>query len=543
MAAVEVEIVGLSDELQANVEAYLDLKKRGEDEALSEAAIRRLFAGADEAIRAALRPFGYYDPRIDGSLEAVEDGWFAHFEIDPGPHVVGRATVDLDAVTLTQAGHDHPVVTMDSGSLRVAAEEQSLVVYVGLDLAPQGWLEASMRAGREGPDAPVGGSIRGSVSGLDFLTLLFPGLLDVTGEMVLDLELDGTVSAPTYTGQISLVDGAAGVVATGITLEDLGVRVEGDSGTVNISGRARSGEGVVTLSGAASWSDGEPHGRFTLGGERFRFVGLPAVQVDASPDLALDVSGRDLELTGEVRIDRARIEPVDLTQALSTSPDEIVVGETPPEPERWRVSSRIAVTLGDDVRIDAYGLKGAIRGSLHIVDLPGKPATGNGELSIEDGFFNAFGQSLDIERGRLAFGGGPLGNPALDIRAVRRFETETAGVEVRSPAADPQITVFSDPPRPRQYALAMLVMGSAPVELGRPSDTLAYGSSSDRLDQSFRLGGAAGGLPTSLKTYLSPDFYLGYLEQINLRWRVSRRFTIEVSRGVETRLGIVYSRR
>ena len=89
----------------------------------------------------------------------------------------------------------------------------------------------------------------------------------------------------------------------------------------------------------------------------------------------------------------------------------------------------------------------------------------------------------------------------------------------------------------------MLVMGAAPVELGRPSDTLAYGSPSEQLDQSFGLGGAAGGLPSSLGTYLSPDFYMGYLEQINLRWRVSRRFTIEVSRGVETRIGIVYSRR
>jgi translocation and assembly module TamB len=457
--------------------------------------------------------------------------------------LVGQATVDLEAVTLTQSGHDDPIVKLNTGTARLSVEEDLLAMDLGLDLAPQGRLEAHVQAGREGPDSPVNGSIRGSLSGLDFLTLLFPGLLDVTGELVMDLELDGTVAAPSYAGHISLVDGAAGVIAAGITLEDMALDLHGDAGGVNLSGHARSGEGQVTLSGSASWSDGEPRGRFELNGERFRCVGLPAVRVDASPDLELVLSGRDLELTGQVRIDSARIEPVDLSQAVSTSPDEIIVGETPPEPERWRVSSRIAVTLGDDITIDGYGLKGSIRGSLEIVDLPGKPAAGTGELAIEDGFFKAYGRSLDIERGRLSFGGGPLGNPALDIRAVRRFETVTAGVEVRGPATDPQITVFSDPPRPRQYALAMLVMGAAPVELGRPSDTLAYGSPSEQLDQSFGLGGAAGGLPSSLGTYLSPDFYMGYLEQINLRWRVSRRFTIEVSRGVETRLGIVYSRR
>jgi translocation and assembly module TamB len=454
---------------------------------------------------------------------------------------VGQATVELEAVTVTQVGQDHAIVTLNTGTARLSADEDQLAMDLGLDLAPQGRLEAHVQAGRGGPDSPIDGSIKGSLSGLDFLTLLFPGLLDVTGELVMDLELDGTVAAPSYAGHISLVDGTAGVVATGITLEDMGFDLHGDRGAVKVTGRARSGEGQVTLSGSVSWPEGEPRGRFELDGERFRFVGLPAVHVDASPDLELVISGRDLELTGEVHIDSASIEPVDLSQAVSTSPDEVIVGETPPEPERWRVSSRITVTLGDDIKIDAYGLKGSVRGSLEIVDLPGRPAAGTGELAIEDGIFKAYGQSLDIERGRLSFGGGPLDNPALDIRAVRRFETVTAGVDVRGPATDLQITVFSDPPGSRQYALAMLVMGAAPVELGRPSDTLAYGSPSEQLDQSVGLGG--GGLPSSLGTYLSPDFYMGYLEQINLRWRVSRRWTIEISRGVETRLGIVYSRR
>jgi len=457
--------------------------------------------------------------------------------------VVGQAEIDLEAVTVTQAGKDYAIARLNTGAIRVSAEEDLVAVNVGLDLEPQGRLEAQVQAGREGPDSPLSGSIRGSLSGLDFLTLMFPGLLDVTGELVMDLELGGTVAAPSYTGQISLVDGTAEVVATGVTLEDMGVDIHGGGRTVNVSGRARSGEGHVTLSGSANWSEGEPRGRFKLNGERFSFVDLPEVNIDASPNLELVITGRDVELTGDVQIDSARIEPVDLSQAVSTSPDEVIVGETPPELERWRVSSRISVILGDDIKIDAYGFKGSLRGSLEIVDLPGSPATGTGELAIEDGVFKAFGKSLDIERGRLAFGGGPLNSPTLDIRAVRRFETVTAGVDVSGPATDPQIIVFSDPPGPRQYALAMLVMGAAPVELGRPSDTFAYGSSSEQMDQSFGFGGAGGGLSSSLNTYLSPDFYMGYLEQINLKWRVSRRWTVEISRGVETRLGVVYSRR
>ena len=88
LAAVEVEINGLSDELLLNVEAHLHLKKRGQEEEFSEPAIRRLYAGADKAISRALRPFGYYDPQIDSQLLVVDTGWLARFEIDPGHQVI-----------------------------------------------------------------------------------------------------------------------------------------------------------------------------------------------------------------------------------------------------------------------------------------------------------------------------------------------------------------------------------------------------------------------------------------------------------------------
>jgi translocation and assembly module TamA len=85
-AAVRVEIQGVSDELLSNVEAYLELKRRTGEE-LSEARLRLLFAEAEDDIRQALRPFGYYAPEIRSRLEPTEGGWVAHFEIAPGDAV------------------------------------------------------------------------------------------------------------------------------------------------------------------------------------------------------------------------------------------------------------------------------------------------------------------------------------------------------------------------------------------------------------------------------------------------------------------------
>lgn len=67
--AIQVELEGpLSDELRQNVEAFLALKRRGEQEKLPDAVVRRLYGKAEQNIRQALRPFGYYQPRVSGRL-------------------------------------------------------------------------------------------------------------------------------------------------------------------------------------------------------------------------------------------------------------------------------------------------------------------------------------------------------------------------------------------------------------------------------------------------------------------------------------------
>ncbi len=48
LAAITVEITNLPEELRANVAAHLDLERRGSDEDLSDAVVRRLFADAED---------------------------------------------------------------------------------------------------------------------------------------------------------------------------------------------------------------------------------------------------------------------------------------------------------------------------------------------------------------------------------------------------------------------------------------------------------------------------------------------------------------
>lgn len=87
-AQVRVEISGVDGEIEANIRAALDLVRHGGREDLSEAAVRRLHARARGQVREAIRPFGFYRPRIESTLERRNGEWRAVFQVDPGQPVL-----------------------------------------------------------------------------------------------------------------------------------------------------------------------------------------------------------------------------------------------------------------------------------------------------------------------------------------------------------------------------------------------------------------------------------------------------------------------
>lgn len=101
---LRVEITGIEGRLLENVRAFLSildpledeggvlgtvtetigLSEEEDEEPLTEYRIRQLHEQAAEEIRMALRPFGYYDARVDASLEKIEGEWVATYRVDPG---------------------------------------------------------------------------------------------------------------------------------------------------------------------------------------------------------------------------------------------------------------------------------------------------------------------------------------------------------------------------------------------------------------------------------------------------------------------------
>ena len=94
---VEVTVKGIEDPLYKNVLARLTINLQKDNERLHANAVRRLHRQADEEIRSALAPFGYYNPVIKGTLSKDKDGgWTVVYTIDQGPPVmVQEVSIEL----------------------------------------------------------------------------------------------------------------------------------------------------------------------------------------------------------------------------------------------------------------------------------------------------------------------------------------------------------------------------------------------------------------------------------------------------------------
>jgi translocation and assembly module TamA len=95
-AGVDVEIDGLPEEQRDAVRAVLALGQY-EKRDISRAELRSAFKDADEEIKQALEPFGYYDGKVDKQLTGdAESGWKAKFVVKPGaPAIVKNSRVEV----------------------------------------------------------------------------------------------------------------------------------------------------------------------------------------------------------------------------------------------------------------------------------------------------------------------------------------------------------------------------------------------------------------------------------------------------------------
>jgi translocation and assembly module TamA len=138
---VQVTIDGIGGELADNVRAMLSIVQDYQKKKPPERAVERMNLRAPDEIRAALQPFGYYDPRIDTRLTARNGGWHVIYRIAPGPPtLIGKLDVRVEG-----PGRDNAAIRRALKSSRLVAG-QRLIQSRYADLK-QALLKAAQSAG------------------------------------------------------------------------------------------------------------------------------------------------------------------------------------------------------------------------------------------------------------------------------------------------------------------------------------------------------------------------------------------------------------
>lgn len=115
---IRIEIRGIEGEIEEAVRANLELQQYANRDA-TPAQVRRLFNRADEQIRAALEPFGYYNAVVHGNLELTDKGYRASFQVEPGE----RVRVVKSGVRVLGPAQDDPAIQAAVQAFKPALNE------------------------------------------------------------------------------------------------------------------------------------------------------------------------------------------------------------------------------------------------------------------------------------------------------------------------------------------------------------------------------------------------------------------------------------
>lgn len=424
-------------------------------------------------------------------------------------------------------------------------------------------------------DSTIGGRISVHWPDLAFLALLSPALGDVAGTVDVDLTIGGTVEEPSVDGRAAWNDGRISVPAWGLVIEQVSANATSPDGrALAFQATGKAGDGTLELTGSTALDPqaGWPT-RLKLSGDSIRAVQLADAEIYASPDLDVYAELPQIRVTGTVHVPRAAIELSSLpAQAVSPSPDTVLHGQDT-EAEEMRplqLTTDLLLTFGDDVRYSGLNLATNVTGQLRLNADPGRSATATGTLTL-NGTYNAYGQTLQLERGELLFSG-PMDDPGLAVRAVRQIESTTGGaepirvgVELAGTVKAPRTRVFSTPSMSEADALSYLLLGRPVTGSGsEETATLQTAAISMGLNQALpavqRLGETlrldelsvqstdtdAGALMAGKN--VSPRVYIRYsyglfnrIGGLLVRFKLNERLSLETRSGDQKSMDLLYT--
>ncbi|MDQ2823638.1 MAG: translocation/assembly module TamB domain-containing protein [Pseudomonadota bacterium] len=500
-------------------------------------------------------------PALNGNLRVYRES---------GDLVVGSDTPVILGLTKLEARAD-----VTSGALRMQFDvDGTRLGQARVDATAQ------MINGRLNNDSPLRFTANANMGSIAWMAPLAgtPGL-ELDGALKLALAGAGTVGTPTLNGNLNGDGMTVRWAEQGLRLRNGQLRAELAGDQLLLQRLAFDGaSGNALASGNVRFSNGEATANLKLVANKLEVLSRPDRTLIVSGESTLIRDAKTFALDGKFKADRALLELAPLGRP-TISDDVVILGRTNMAPQKAEPSKPLAVDvsvdLGDDFHLRGMGADAYLAGTARVRMSGGRPPRVNGNISINNGTYAAYGQKLTIERGLVTFSG-PYDNPALNILAVRKRPegeqlTETnveAGVEVRGTALAPSAKLVSTPTVTDSEKLSWLVLGhgmegntgneagvlsaAAGALLGGAGGT---GGIQSKIANSLGLDelgvSQAAGLESTVVTVgkrISNRLYVTFEQGaatasslVKVRYKINPRLSVQVQTGTNTALDLLYS--
>ena len=487
----------------------------------------------------------------------------------------GRVTVRAqDISTKYRMDLSDLKVGFNSVQLSFANAKDSIEGNWKIDIKDNGDIEGSLRMSDLFNTRTVDGALKFvAVDATLVNSFLSPGE-SAEGQWFGNLRFAGTLEEPLIYGRTGLFN--AKLDSTKLPFEmlpsDIKLTFNGNSST--LEGHLKTPQGEVALNGSADWRTiGEGKAIVTTKGSNLRVTLPPDIEFDLTTDVTCEASSDLIKLDGAISIPWAKVSVSKLPASAVDVSDDVVRLDRPRAKKKAAgkpipIESNLRIHIGDDVRVEAMGLKARLTGNLNVIQDNGTLGL-TGQISVPTGSFKAYGQDLLVRRGEFHFVGA-VANPLLDLEAIRNPDRTAddviAGIRVTGSVDSPQVAVFPDPAKSETEALSYLIRGegldpsgdsdntmitSALINLGLSQGSHVFESLGDAVGISglgFETEGVGDSSQLVVSGYVLPGLKVKYgvgifdsLATLTLRYRVIPRLYVEAVSGVDQALDLLYS--
>ena len=409
---------------------------------------------------------------------------------------------------------------------------------------------------------------------LAFLQPLLQQNSELAGMLNSDLRFSGDLTQPDINGKLALSGFKLAGKQAPLDVTDANIALNFSGQQATLQGLVNTSKGQINLNGDAQWPQIDNwQAAVKIKGDELSLQ-IPQARLQVAPDLTLTARPGLTSLSGTVNIPFARISIDSLPQtAVGLSDDLVLLDEElqviPTEQQSaFALQTDVNVVLGRRVQLSAFGLQTRLSGNLRVRQQPKQQPTVNGDVSLQDGTFRAYGQDLLIRQGKMSFNG-PADQPFLNVEAIRNpanMEDDViVGIRVTGPADEPSVTIFSEPAKPQANALAYLLMGrdigsdsgSAGAALTTSLIGMSISSSGavvGELGEAFGVrdltldtAGAGDNSQVTVSGYLSRDLQVKYgygifnaVGEFTLRYRLMRNLYLEAVNSLDNAVDLLY---